>query len=457
MSDAFLSITPAAPAAPARSSKAAPPSAAAPRSASKGDLKQTILTAILAERTRKAAKRAAGLPESDDSDSSDDDDSTTRSQRKAAAHKTAASSTAADGGSSPASSSSAATEYGTASYWDARYSKTTGTFDWYVDHEHLLPLMTEWGRAARHDKQRRHTQVNSSDAAATAHIAAHSTAATPASSSSHSFDPASVRLLDVGCGNSGLAESLYKAGWTDQTHIDISGVIVDRMRAHYKSAPSNYGRWLTMDATAMRFADCSFDLILEKGTIDALDCSPDSDRIISGILAECARVLTPGGVAIIVTHGGPRFRLPTMTRPELGWTVHTRPLAYSSSALFIRRLRAQLQGLPLSQAPPEMIAQCAVEVKEIKTHMREDLARAAACIARVEAEAAAAAQGVERPDRSDDEEAALLREESAAFSPATSNICFAYCCVKHADKGAKPVTDTTAAGASATEPPPKDA
>ena len=56
------------------------------------------------------------------------------------------------------------------------------------------------------------------------------------------------------------------------------------------------------------------------------------------------RVLKPGGVLLVITHGGPRRRLPLLQQDEFGWKVETRAIAYSSSALFIRLLRAQVRN-----------------------------------------------------------------------------------------------------------------
>lgn len=167
------------------------------------------------------------------------------------------------------------------------------------------------------------------------------------------------------------------------------------------------------------------------------------------ILRECSRVLKPGGVLLVVTHGGPRRRLPLLQQSEFGWHVETRALAYSESALFIRRLRAQLQGLPLAQATPELKARCMEEVRAARQGGEEELQRARACIARVEEEYAAAAAAalvkatagasidgasdgaVDEDEASDsDEAAALLSEESAAFSPSSSSVCFVYACTK---------------------------
>lgn len=52
------------------------------------------------------------------------------------------------------------------------------------------------------------------------------------------------------------------------TSVDYSSVVVAAMRARYAHVPKL--RWETMDARALGFPDGSFDVVLEKGTLDAL-------------------------------------------------------------------------------------------------------------------------------------------------------------------------------------------
>ena len=107
----------------------AAPAAASPTSISihgrsglsKGELRHAILEAILAERARKQARKAAGLPDtessSDDSDSDDDPVPRRRNAKQSAAPAPRASTMAA-----PEATINKA-DYGVAQYWDSRYTK----------------------------------------------------------------------------------------------------------------------------------------------------------------------------------------------------------------------------------------------------------------------------------------------------------------------------------------------
>lgn len=52
------------------------------------------------------------------------------------------------------------------------------------------------------------------------------------------------------------------------TSVDYSPVVVAAMQVRYAHVPSL--RWETMDVRALDFPSGSFDVVLEKGTLDAL-------------------------------------------------------------------------------------------------------------------------------------------------------------------------------------------
>uniref|UniRef100_A0A2K5Q626 EEF1AKMT4-ECE2 readthrough transcript protein n=1 Tax=Cebus imitator TaxID=2715852 RepID=A0A2K5Q626_CEBIM len=76
------------------------------------------------------------------------------------------------------------------------------------------------------------------------------------------------RILVLGCGNSALSYELFLGGFPDVTSVDYSSVVVAAMQARYAHVPQL--RWETMDARQLDFPSASFDVVLEKGTLDAL-------------------------------------------------------------------------------------------------------------------------------------------------------------------------------------------
>lgn len=75
----------------------------------------------------------------------------------------------------------------------------------------------------------------------------------------------------VGCGNSKLTEQMFDDGYKGIVSIDISEVIVDKMRNEMLKKNKNIP-FLVMDATKMTYEDNSFDVVIDKGTLDALAC-----------------------------------------------------------------------------------------------------------------------------------------------------------------------------------------
>lgn len=76
------------------------------------------------------------------------------------------------------------------------------------------------------------------------------------------------RILMLGCGNSRLSEDMYNDGFKNITNIDYSPVVIEKMRKKCRSLAEM--QWLVMDITKLTFDRSSFDVILEKATLDAL-------------------------------------------------------------------------------------------------------------------------------------------------------------------------------------------
>ncbi|EDK97577.1 endothelin converting enzyme 2, isoform CRA_a [Mus musculus] len=76
------------------------------------------------------------------------------------------------------------------------------------------------------------------------------------------------RILVLGCGNSALSYELFLGGFPNVTSVDYSPVVVAAMQVRYAHVPSL--RWETMDVRALDFPSGSFDVVLEKGTLDAM-------------------------------------------------------------------------------------------------------------------------------------------------------------------------------------------
>ncbi|KRZ26370.1 Histone acetyltransferase KAT2A, partial [Trichinella pseudospiralis] len=112
----------------------------------------------------------------------------------------------------------------------------------------------------------------------------------------------SDEILQIGCGTSCLADSLYDNGFKNIVSIDIvKSVIRKQMHRNRKRRPEmTFSRG---DATKLEFADQSFSAVLDKGTLDAM-MSSKSDKCLDSVnamFAEVDRVLKTNGRYIVLS------------------------------------------------------------------------------------------------------------------------------------------------------------
>lgn len=88
--------------------------------------------------------------------------------------------------------------------------------------------------------------------------------------------------------------SRYDWGATNITNIDLSSVVISQMSAANKASRPHM-KYLVMDVQALSFDDASFDIVIDKSTMDCLFCCENSTEIVCNMLTEGYRVLKPGG------------------------------------------------------------------------------------------------------------------------------------------------------------------
>ena len=168
--------------------------------------------------------------------------------------------------------------YGDKKYWVERYDEQNGTtFDWLEDYESIKPILEN-------------LKIKKES-----------------------------RILNVGCGNSEFSEKMYDEGYTHNYNIDICKNVIDFM------AKRNEGKkglhFNVMDVCEMAYKDETFDLIIDKSTIDALLCGDHSYMIVAKMLKEISRVLKTGGYYIIISYGQPENRMIHLERDHLAFDI----------------------------------------------------------------------------------------------------------------------------------------
>ena len=114
------------------------------------------------------------------------------------------------------------------------------------------------------------------------------------------------RMLVIGCGNSDFSTELYcKGGYHRVVNVDFSAPVIEEMQ-HKTQELCPEMEWKVMDVTTMSKAlgTASFDVVLDKGTLDAIFSTPESEGPADLMLDEVGRVLSPiFGRYMVVTLG----------------------------------------------------------------------------------------------------------------------------------------------------------
>ncbi|KAJ1905703.1 hypothetical protein IWQ60_012226, partial [Tieghemiomyces parasiticus] len=122
---------------------------------------------------------------------------------------------------------------------------------------------------------------------------------------------------------------MYRDGYRNLVNIDFSEVVIANMRQ--RCADLTDMTWEVMDIRNLQFDEAHFDLVVDKGTMDALMCeqgdvwdpSPELVANVKAEVDEALRVLKPGGKFIYITFGQPHFRKPHLIRDKCTLEVRT--------------------------------------------------------------------------------------------------------------------------------------
>lgn len=181
------------------------------------------------------------------------------------------------------------------SYWEQRYAdETESDFDWFKTYDDLRPLFDEL------------------------------------------LPDRSARILMLGCGNSTLSPSMHAAGYTKITNIDYSSNLIASLTRRYPEQC-----WVEMDITQLHLAsniaalggEHSFDVALDKGTMDALMAEGKGSSVwnpsqkvlddVRTMLKGVDGLLKEGGKLVYITFGQPHFRKKYLEEVD-GWSVEVR-------------------------------------------------------------------------------------------------------------------------------------
>ncbi|KAI1707462.1 methyltransferase domain-containing protein [Ditylenchus destructor] len=110
-------------------------------------------------------------------------------------------------------------------------------------------------------------------------------------------------ILELGCGNSELAEKLYDNGFRHYRGIDTDSKVIQKQTVNNSTKRPELA-FECKSVTENGAADESTNVVIDKGTLDALlqaDASEDDKQTVRKMFEEVERCLTPMGRYIIIT------------------------------------------------------------------------------------------------------------------------------------------------------------
>ena len=195
--------------------------------------------------------------------------------------------------------------YASSAYWAERYSTAEGFHNWYYTFGDLQPLIY---RALERTGKTLST----------------------------------CHALEIGCGDSPLLTDFCSAKGgqsrsdSHRLHgIDIAGNVIEHLKSRQAKHTLSELKFSCMDATRLEFSEKCFDLVIDKGTVDALMCEKDETKmaqVMRRLIGETLRVMKANGAILIVSHMQPDSELFSQFISScLVPALETHPMSHSSS------------------------------------------------------------------------------------------------------------------------------
>lgn len=165
-------------------------------------------------------------------------------------------------------------DFGSPVYWDKRYEENSNTFEWIIEWEEV------------NDKIK------------------------------HLFKGDEL-VLDIGCGSSEMGAKLQRDYFKTVVAIDISSIVIRQMIEKHKDNKNLI--WLEMDCRALKFKNETFDIVFDKGTLDAIVLGSNQEENVYIAMREIWRVLKVGGYFIIITFESPEMSLDLYKGSGMTW------------------------------------------------------------------------------------------------------------------------------------------
>lgn len=158
------------------------------------------------------------------------------------------------------------------------------------------------------------------------------------------------KTLVVGAGTSRLTEELWaiqsqrfasSSGEFSMVNIDFSSVCISLLNDRYLRMGLSAIQNTLMDVRSMEFGDSSFDVVIDKATLDSILCGEGGAQSGARLLSEVARVLKPGGQFLLLSNQPPKQRLPMLEKPYFSWRCVSTAVPKPGSDRLVGNMDAQ--------------------------------------------------------------------------------------------------------------------
>merc|ERR1712039_731534 len=124
-----------------------------------------------------------------------------------------------------------------------------------------------------------------------------------------------ANILMLGCGNSDMSEKMYTDGYESIMNVDISESLLDNLRTRLAASMPKM-RWQFANCSALDFETGTFDVTIDKGTLDAIEANKG---LLFAAAGEAHRTLKPGGFFLSVTFNDAPIRIDGQLRNGATW------------------------------------------------------------------------------------------------------------------------------------------
>jgi len=177
-------------------------------------------------------------------------------------------------------------------------------------------------------------------------------------------------FLILGCGDSNIAANMNNDGYMDVMQMDISQTLMKNLGNTENSKNTEN---LLMDVFSLSFLDNSIDMMIDKGTLDAIFCGSPLDEndenqksydgIFDKFIHEINRCLCKnGGIYMLITMYPEQIILPKLKSIDgINWNITHHMITYSIESLYVRTLKQLTKGTKSNTIPQTAVMLAALK------------------------------------------------------------------------------------------------